>query len=117
MNRLSIVVAIAVSLSAMSGCSVIQEPHAKTVQRWCDGGRNAVLMAVNSRANAQKAMIKQDWSKEDRDFHNWGYDEDPIGEQWAATQWVYNLPDTAFLQVDARTIETEYVSYCNRVNQ
>jgi len=116
------------TMAALSGCSSFREPNEVTVMRWCDGGRNAVLMAVNSRVGGQRAMVKHDWTKDDGGFvtvvgdkpvargRNWGWDHDPVGEQWAATVWVYNLPPEKFLHRDAREIETEYVSYCNRVN-
>jgi hypothetical protein len=114
------------ALTALAGCASFKEPHEVTVMRWCDGGRNAVLMAVNERHMGQHAMIKQDWSHDGYTYmaaekpippqRYWNWDDDPIGEQWAATQWVYNLPPEKFIQVDARTIETEYVQYCNRVN-
>jgi hypothetical protein len=115
-----------IALTALSGCAWMQEPHEVTVMKWCDGGRNAVIMAYNSRSSNQRAMIKQTWSEDAYTYiagdkpsppeSKFGWDADPVGEQWAATQWVYNLPLERLITTDPRDLETQYVSYCNRVN-
>lgn len=83
----------------LAGCA-IHEPRSVTNARWCDHGRDAVIEAVNARNANQRGMIKQDWTDDAWDYtslydvtnepvrprsYKWGWDHDPIGEQWAAT--------------------------------
>lgn len=118
------------ALAALSGCAPFHEPRAVTNARWCDGGRDAVITAVNERTSGQRPSIHQDWTN-DRFVHEtgdlvnpphravryWGWDHDPIGEQWAAKMWVFNQPAWKFLKVDARAMEREYVAECNAANK
>jgi len=119
-------VALTLVVATLGGCASFKEPREVTVARWCDHGRNAVLMAVNEIHMGQKAMVKQDWKGEGYTYiagqkpmppeRKWGWDDNPVAEQWAASQWVHNLPLGKIISTDARALETEYVSRCNRIN-